>query len=149
MRCPPHWLEKSNTEKWKIYKEVQKRHGRNQFVSLEALNNFNQVNFQYRNFIKGNHWQYESSMIEKLGSAPKLFQSYIRKRKKDCPSVGPLRLEGGEVVADALQMSEHFVDSFSSVSVRSTPVISGEHQRFGRGHGRCGWVSRFDCNGLV
>ena len=36
-------------------------------------------------------------------------------------------------MADALQMSEHYVDSFSLVLVRSTPVISAEHQRFGGG----------------
>ena len=58
------------------------RYGRDHFLSLDALNNFHQVNFQYRDFIKSNQWQYEHSMIEKLGSAPKLFHSYIRKRKK-------------------------------------------------------------------
>ena len=89
MRGPPRWLEKSKTEKWEKYKEVCKRHGRDHFLSLEALNSFHQVNFQYRNFVKGNHSQYEHGMIEKLGSAPKLFHSYIRKRKKGCPSVAP------------------------------------------------------------
>ena len=62
---------------------------------------------------------------------PSAVSFVYKEEKKSCPSVGPLRLECGEVVADALQMSEHFVDSFSSVFVRSTPVISGEHQRFG------------------
>ena len=36
-------------------------------------------------------------------------------------------------MADALQMSEHSIDLISSAFVRSTPVISGEHQRFGGG----------------
>ena len=106
-------------------------HGRDHFLSLEALNNFHQVNFQNRNFIKGNQWQYEHSMIEKLLSAPKLFHSYIWKRKKRLSICWSIELECGEVVVDALQMSEHFVGSYSSVFVRSTPVISAEHQRFG------------------
>ena len=55
-------------------------------------------------------WQYEHNIIEKLGSASRLTHSYIRKRKKGCSSVDPLRLECEEVVADALQRSEHFVD---------------------------------------
>ena len=32
MRDPPRWLEKSKAEKWKIYIEVLKRHGRNPFL---------------------------------------------------------------------------------------------------------------------
>ena len=62
-------------------------------------------------------------MIEKLESTPRLL---LRKRKKGLSFVGPLKLGCGEVVADALQMSEHFVNSFSSVFV-SISVISGEY----------------------
>ena len=66
-------------------------------------------------------------MIEKLGLVPRLFHSYIRKRKRG-PSVGALKVECEEVVADASQMSEHFVDSFSLVFLKSTPVASEKHQ---------------------
>ena len=45
-------------------------------------------------------------MVERLVSAPKLFQSYIRKRKKGCPSVGPLKSEHGRIVSNAPDMSE-------------------------------------------
>ena len=63
---------------------------------------------------------YESSIVGRLVSAPKLFYSYIR-RKTGCPSVGPLRSGNGEVVSTASEMCEMLVTSFSAVFVAKTP----------------------------
>ena len=67
-------------------------------------------------------------MIARLATTKRLFHSYIRKINIRCPSVGPLRLECGEV-AEAFQMSERSVESFSSVFVTDAPVVFGEHHR--------------------
>ena len=70
-----------------------------------------------------------TQLLEKLVSASKFFHSYIR-RKKDCPSIGPLRSEYGRVVSDASDMNELPADAFSAVFVESAPPVPAQHQRF-------------------
>ena len=74
--------------------------GRNHKFSAAAF-----ADYHYRDFVRGNQCHYEISIV-KLYSAPKLFHSYIRKMKKCCPSVGPLKLRFGEVVSSATEMND-------------------------------------------
>ena len=73
---------------------------------------------------------YESSMVESLASAPKLFHSYVRRRKKGCPSVGPLKSSYGRVVSNAADMSELLANAFSAVFVEGAPPVAAQHQSF-------------------
>ena len=63
-------------------------------------------------------------------SALKLFHSYIRRRKKGFPSIGPLRFEYGKVVSDASDMSELLADAFSAVFVEGALPVPAQHQGF-------------------
>ena len=105
MRSPPSWLAREKALRWREYTEVKRKYGRHHDLASVALDAFNQVNYKYRYFVRSNQCLYESSIVGKLMSAPKLFHSYIR-RKKGCPSIGPLKTEYGRVVSDACDMSE-------------------------------------------
>ena len=69
-------------------------------------------------------------MVERLVSAPKLFYSYVRRRKKCCPSVGPLRSSYGKVVSNVADMIELLAYAFSAVFVEDAPPIAPQHQSF-------------------
>ena len=73
-----------------MYKECRREFGKNHELSAATLADFIRVNYHYREFVRGNQCRYGSSIVDKLSSAPKLFHSYVRKRKKGCPSLGPL-----------------------------------------------------------
>ena len=130
MKGPPRWLEREKGSKWKEYKRQRKVLGRNHDQTLDALNSFNVVNYQYRNYVRERQCYYESSIVGRLASAPKLFHSYIRRRKIGCPSVGPLRSGNGEIVSTASEMCEMLVTSFSAVFVAETPRSIHDHQEF-------------------
>lgn len=73
------------------------------------------MNVQYRNYSKNSHSQYEQHLMERFVESPKLFHSYIRRKKKGQLSVGPLRLDCERLVDDPRDMSESFVEAFASV----------------------------------
>ena len=81
--------------RWREYKEIRREYGRHHGLASVALDAFIQVNYRYKNFVRNNQCLYEGSIIGKFVSAPKLFHSYITRRKKGCPSIGPLRSEYG------------------------------------------------------
>lgn len=58
----------------------------NYALAAAALEEFNIVNFCYRYFVKA----ISAAIVKRLDSVPKLFHSYVLKRKKGCPSVAPL-----------------------------------------------------------
>jgi hypothetical protein len=61
----------------------------------------------------------------------KLFHAYIRRKKVGCPSIGPLKVPGGELVVNPGQMAEIFVASFSGVFVSGAPLWPEPFQIFG------------------
>ena len=56
-----------------------------------------------------------------MAEAPKAFHSYVRRKKKGAPSVGPLKASDGSVVSDESGMSELLASAFSSVYRPSVP----------------------------
>ena len=75
------------------------------------------VNYHYRDIVRGNQCHYEISIVDKLSSAPKVFFSYVRKWKKCCSLVGPLKSRLREIVSGATEMNELLVDAFSIVFI--------------------------------
>ena len=61
-------------------------------------------------------------MIDRVKEAPKLFPSYIQRKKKGRPSVGPLKLSDGSIISDCTDMSNAFVNAFASVFVEDIPL---------------------------
>ena len=69
-------------------------------------------------------------MVEKLVPDPKLFHSYVRRRKKGCQSVGPLKSSYGRVVSNAADMRELLANAFSAVFVENAHPVAAQHQSF-------------------
>ena len=124
---PPRELKDRRSTAWQNYKTTRDTLGRHHDLSVHALMQFNTVNREYRNFEKNNRRDYERHLINELSDKPKLFHSYIRYKKKGCPTVGPLRAANGDVVDEPAAMSELFATAFSSVfdaRVPQRPVLS-------------------------
>ena len=125
MRALSHCLVTDKAAKWREYKHCRQVCGRNHEVIIAV---FSRVNFQYKDFVKSSQCQCETSLVERLATALKLFYSYIRKGKKGCPSVGPLKSSNGVIVSRALEMNELLVDAFSAVFVPGVSPDVAEHQ---------------------
>ena len=88
----------------------------------QALEAYNAVYGEYRNFFIHSQVKRERSYISKIETDPKLFYSYIRGKKVGNPSAGPLKLSDGTFSNDCEAMAEVFADAFSSV------FVSDSHQ---------------------
>ena len=98
LKGPPRRLAREKAARWEEYMEARREFGRNHELAAVAFDAFYQVNYRYRNFVRNKQYIYECSMVERLVAAPKLFLSYVRRKKKGCPSVGPLKSSYGRVV---------------------------------------------------
>ena len=108
---PPAALKLAKADAWKSYKDLRASHGRQSCFALAALVEFNRVNDQFRHFVKDSRAEYEKRLIKDYSVAPKLFHSYIRKKKKGRMAVGPLRMPSGELTDSLNDMAElcHFL----------------------------------------
>ena len=111
----PNTLRKNRRDAWSRYKQLRSNFGRNSQISKDALHVFQNVNFEFRNFLVRAQIDYERDLVERLSEAPKLFHRYIRSKKVGNPSVGPLRNSDNDLVVDCSEMAEIFVSKFVSV----------------------------------
>jgi len=126
---PPRALIRQRQEAWHHYKAVRRAYGRNDARAGYALNAFQILNGDYRNYAVTSRARYEEELIYKADSR-KLFHAYIRNKKIGRPKVGPLRLPDGQLVSDQQTMCNVFAASFSSVFVAAHPVDPGPFQEF-------------------
>ena len=126
---PPGAMVRQRATAWKSYKSLRHRLGRRHVETLAALDRYLSLNKEYRSFSKDKQCSYERNIVCSLGSNPKLFHSYIRRKKKGRPPVGPLTTPYGTVSGDR-EMSEVFVEYFASIFVGTDPVSPADHQVF-------------------
>ena len=132
VKCP-HSIVRRRKDLWCQYKVVRSTHGRNSVEANELLQEYLFINHTYRNFSIFKQYEYEASLTQSLTQNPKVFHSYIRRKKVGKPSIGPLRTADGEMVYDPKAMSELFATTFSSVYSASVPESPAPHQTF-HGH---------------
>ena len=126
---PPGSLMRERAVAWSYYKSLRKDHGRNNELTMEALDIYKEINYRYRNFAFHKQCDYEERLVSQLSSAPKLFHGYIRSKKKGRPPVGPLKLNG-LVICEPSEMAEVFVQSFAEVFQPSRARDPRAHQEF-------------------
>ena len=125
---PPRSMKRNRATAWDEYKMTRREYGRNHEASINALARYNALNYEFRNYGRRRQWQYEFDLAERLSDNPKLFHSYVRRRKKGKPIVGPLKVDG-QVTADAAAMAEVLGECFSSIYNDSTPQGLANHQQ--------------------
>ena len=130
LAVPPRELIRERSICWNNYKNARRRFGRGHTHSLAALDAFNRINYLYRNYARHKQCEYERKVAGLLKEAPKVFNSYIRKRKKGCPTVGPLKSANGSVVTTGIEQSNIFAQAFSSVYVSTVPEDPQPFQSF-------------------
>ena len=117
---PPGSLICHRSSCWHTYKVARSSHGRQSPITVQALLNFNAANADVHNFQHLSQASYESSLVHQMKEKPKLFHAYIRHKKVGHNSVGPLRIESGELCDMPDVMSESFSQAFSSVYTKHT-----------------------------
>lgn len=123
----PKDLEKNKKELWSTYKENRGRYGRHDPQTQDSLGRFFLANEEIKNYIFAQRCSYEEHLVGLVKGNPKPFHSYIRKKKRHRPSVGPLKI-GNKLSADEKDMAECLVTNFKSVFVEETPPNPAPHQ---------------------
>ena len=134
-RCNDSWLARppgSLTRRlkcsWKRYKDSRRQLGRGHSMVQEAFEDYKEVNMQYKNYSRLHQERHEKRLIQLLPEAPKAFHSYLRARKKGCPSVGPLKDEDGVLTSEQSMMGELFAKAFASVYIGNRPGNPHDYQ---------------------
>ena len=87
-----------------------------------SLNDYNQVDYTYRNYTKIKQRNSEQRLVDLLHRAPKIFHSYLQEKFKRCPSYDPLSGLNVNLVSDSIDRSDIFVEAFSSFYVLTVPT---------------------------
>ena len=119
-----------STQAWGAYKNARSTHGRQSPQATQALAHYDSINNRFRNFFTSKQINYEKSLIQKLKSSSKPYHQYIRSKKVETPSVGPLRMDCGELTRDCTQMADTFATHFCSVYSSQASNASSPHQTF-------------------
>ena len=101
-------LKRQRSTAWSHFKLMCAIHGRNSDITADALSIFLDINHQFRNFSITCQTNHESSLVDQLTWNPKVFHSYIRRKKVGRPCIGPLKSSSSLVIADPYAMAELF-----------------------------------------
>ena len=82
---------------------------------MTAWEDFIDANYEIKCFAVNSQKNYECLLGDQLKSSPRLFHSYIKQRKVNRPSIGPLRLPNGNMTDNPSIMANYLVNSFASV----------------------------------
>ena len=112
---PPRELLRRKSEAWYNYKSLRLVLGRANPATMNAWEDFISVNSEIKTFAVNSQRNYECLLGDQLKSSPRLFHSYIKRRKVNRPSIGPLKLPNGEMTDNPSIMADYLVNSFVSV----------------------------------
>ena len=128
---PPRSLMRRRAAAWRKFKCKRASLGRRHLSTEAALEDYLDLNRVYRSHDRVSQCNYEGNLAKKLPTCPKLFHSYIRRKKKGCSAVGPLK-EGGVMLVEPGEIGESFADYFCDLfsSDCQGPLFSSvsEHQ---------------------
>ena len=127
---PPSSLINQRQAAWQRYKYARQQFGRRSPNSSAAYASFQCWNKQYRTFTVSCQASHEENLLLYSKENPKLLHSYIRSKKIGPPSVGPIKLDTGNLTDSPGEMAEVFASSFASVFSRQSPANPSPHQSF-------------------
>ena len=126
---PPRHLERECSTKWHNYKQLRKNFNRHHPDVLDAWRDFRICNDRVKNFAISSQIDYERSLGSQLSSNPKLFHSYVKHRKTNRPTIGPIKQPNGILTDDPQTMADCFAISFASVFNNHVPINCFIHQQ--------------------
>ena len=125
---PPRSAIRSRAQIFSEFKERRFQMGRRHPSTLEAWQRFTTANNNIKNFAIDSQKNYEANIAMQLKTDPKLFHSYLRHRRVDRPTIGPLKTSDGDITDNPLEMAEQFAQSFKSVFSTGTLNNPAPHQ---------------------
>ena len=128
---PTRAIERKKNCLWDAYKNARSSYGRPSTQANEALESFNRINYEYRNFATISQVNFEKRMGAKSATEPKVLYGYVRHRKKGRPSVGPLKKNStnSATTSNPKEMAGIFARAFLSVFNDTMPDNPHEHQK--------------------
>lgn len=115
-RSIPNALKQSKRQAWLQYKDARSRFGRLSPIALRLWHVFRSLSVEFGNTVRQCVISYEKSLISSDNS--KRFHSYLRSKKVQRPTIGPL-VDNEEWVVEPEDMANHFVAAFSAVFTNS------------------------------
>lgn len=115
---PPKSLKTLRKKAWDAYKTARSTCGRQSPQAIQALAHYDILNSNFRNYFTHKQIDHERSLLQQLKHSSKPFHQYIRSKKVGTPSVGPLRMDCGQLTSDCTQMANTFASHFSFVYSR-------------------------------
>ena len=128
LKDPPRAMKRKKARLWRIFLHKRDQLGRNHQDTLEAWDIYRAINRQYNYYTINTQKSYEERLADIIPEAPKALHGYLRERKKGCPSVGPLKNQGGNLVGHPQEMANILVGAFASVYVENLPSNPSIHQ---------------------
>ena len=120
MKRPP-WLKQENIRlirqkrvAWKNYKNKKEADSEKKFKALQK---------KVKKAVKNAKHKYESQIAKCAKTNPKLFYSYLNKKKTNKVNVGPIRREDGSLCHDDKEMTEILNKHYASVFTKEDPHL--------------------------
>ena len=110
---------------WRNFKHIRGLYGRNSPTTVAAWLKFRDLNVLFRADINGAVSKYEYSLS--LSNDPKRLHGYLRQKKVDRPTIGPL-LSNGVYIEDYAGIANHLAHQFTSVLVQDAAIPPYPHQ---------------------
>lgn len=130
LKRPPTSLINHRQAAWQSYKHARQQFGRHSAKSSASYASFQYWNRCYRRFTVSCQADYEENILLHSKDKPKLLHSHIRTKKVGALSVGPIRLDSGQLTDKPGEMAEVFASAFASVFTRHYPDRPFPHQSF-------------------
>ena len=124
---PPRSLLRRRQILWQEFCSIRNDMGRSHALTTRAWEAYSVVNQDYRNYTVNRQKEHELELVRKIGEMPKLFHSYLRRKKKGNPPIGPLK-QGDSLISNAVEMSDVFLDCFIGVFNPRVPSNASPHQ---------------------
>ena len=124
---PPRGMKQNKAAAWTQFKNTRREFGRGHHRTEAAWDSFIEASNSVKFFAINSQKEYEKKIAEQLSTMPKLFHSYVRQKRVARPSIGPIKMNSGEITDDPIKMANCFAESFSSVYVDSVPLDEFPH----------------------
>lgn len=114
IRSIPRSVKQRKRQAWLQYKDARSKFGRLSPIALRLWQTFRSVSVEFCSLVQQRVINYEKSLVLSVNSDAKRLHSYLRNKKVQRPTIGPLCSGDGWSV-ESVDMANQFVEAFSQV----------------------------------